>query len=82
MSVGQGDRSLRASRLEAASEPYFGARPVAVVRGLTGSGRVDLAVRGGEIVAIVGPNGSGKTTLLNVASGFYPPDGRQGLAEG
>ena len=32
--------------------------------------RVDLEVREGEIVGLVGPNGSGKTTLFNCITGF------------
>lgn len=35
---------------------------------------VDIAVREGEFLGIVGPNGSGKTTLINVLSGFVKPD--------
>jgi branched-chain amino acid transport system ATP-binding protein/branched-chain amino acid transport system permease protein len=34
---------------------------------------VDLEVREGEILGLIGPNGSGKTTLLNLVSGVYPP---------
>ncbi|HZN16239.1 MAG TPA: ABC transporter ATP-binding protein [Acidimicrobiales bacterium] len=34
---------------------------------------VDLAVDGGELVAILGPNGAGKSTLLRVIAGFLPP---------
>ena len=37
--------------------------------------RVDLAVREGEILGLIGPNGSGKTTLFNLITGFYRPDG-------
>jgi len=40
--------------------------------GLLALGGVDLDVREGEIVGLVGPNGSGKTTLINVISGHYP----------
>lgn len=34
---------------------------------------VDIDVRAGEILGLIGPNGSGKTTLLNVVSGVYAP---------
>jgi branched-chain amino acid transport system permease protein len=34
---------------------------------------VDLEVRTGEILGLIGPNGSGKTTLLNIISGVYEP---------
>ncbi len=36
--------------------------------------RVDLAVRPGEIVTVVGPNGSGKTTLVRALLGLVAPD--------
>ncbi|MGI5151584.1 heme ABC transporter ATP-binding protein [Plantactinospora sp. CA-294935] len=35
---------------------------------------VDLAVRAGEVLAVVGPNGAGKSTLLGVLAGDHPPD--------
>lgn len=41
------------------------------VRALDG---VDLEVRRGEYLAIVGPNGSGKTTLINALTGFIRLD--------
>jgi branched-chain amino acid transport system permease protein len=40
--------------------------------GLLALAGVDLDVKEGEIVGLVGPNGSGKTTLINVISGHYP----------
>jgi branched-chain amino acid transport system permease protein len=45
--------------------------------GVTALAGVDIDVRDGEILGLIGPNGSGKTTLLNVVSGvFAPTDGR------
>ncbi|MBR3844337.1 MAG: ATP-binding cassette domain-containing protein, partial [Clostridia bacterium] len=35
---------------------------------------VDLTVKQGEILALLGENGSGKTTLMNMLSGIYQPD--------
>ncbi len=43
---------------------------------------VNLAIRRGEIVAIMGPSGCGKTTLLNCLSGLDVIDSGQVLIEG
>ena len=43
---------------------------------------VDLNVRRGEILAILGENGSGKTTLMNMVSGIYYPDEGHILVDG
>ena len=34
---------------------------------------IDLTVRAGEALAILGPSGSGKSTLLNILGGLLPP---------
>lgn len=36
--------------------------------------KIDLSVKYGEIMALLGENGSGKTTLMNMISGIYHPD--------
>ena len=35
---------------------------------------VDLQLRAGEVVGLVGDNGAGKSTLIKVLSGVHPPD--------
>ncbi|MBT9508186.1 ABC transporter ATP-binding protein [Rhodoferax sp.] len=41
------------------------------VAALTG---IDLDIKQGEIVCLLGPNGSGKTTLIRLLTGFLNPD--------
>jgi ribose transport system ATP-binding protein len=43
---------------------------------------VDLAVRPGEVVALLGENGAGKSTLMNVLSGEVQPDRGEMLLDG
>ena len=43
---------------------------------------VNLEVRKGEILSILGENGSGKTTLMNMISGIYFPDEGQIFIDG
>ena len=43
---------------------------------------IDLAVRRGETVGIIGSTGSGKTSLINMIPGFYPATTGEVLIEG
>ncbi len=45
-------------------------------------GGVDLALRGGEVHALVGENGAGKSTLIQIMSGVYRPDDGQIVVRG
>ncbi len=53
-----------------------GAARVEALRG------IDLAVRPGEFLAIMGPSGSGKSTLLHLLAGVEQPSSGQVLLEG
>ena len=43
---------------------------------------VDLAIRKGEVVAVVGPSGCGKSTLLKMVAGLLPPTAGQIVVNG
>jgi predicted ABC-type transport system involved in lysophospholipase L1 biosynthesis ATPase subunit len=65
---GDGDSAVSVLELREVSKTY-GQGPAAVYA-LAG---VDLSVRAGEMVAVMGPSGSGKSTLLTIAGSLEEP---------
>jgi ABC-type branched-subunit amino acid transport system ATPase component/sugar phosphate permease len=50
--------------------------------GITALDSVDLSLRDGEVLGLIGPNGSGKTTLFEIISGYQTPDAGMVTYEG
>ncbi len=74
--------TVRLSDIGAAGAPYGERWPLLRLHGVGKSygaiqalTDVDLAIFGGEVVALVGDNGAGKSTLVKVISGVHPADG-------
>jgi ABC-type branched-subunit amino acid transport system ATPase component len=74
-----------------AEEPRIAADAKAVLQcrellkrfgGITAVDYVDLDVRQGEIVGLIGHNGAGKTTLMDCVSGFLQADGGRIILRG
>ena len=55
-------------RIDGVSLTFRGTRPTHVLDD------IDLTIRPGEVLALIGPNGCGKSTLLRVLAGLIPPD--------
>ena len=50
--------------------------------GVLANDRVDLTLRRGEILALLGENGAGKSTLMNVVYGLYQADSGEVFVKG
>ena len=50
--------------------------PLSVLRG------IDLTLRPGEVLGLVGDNGAGKSTLVKILSGYFSPDAGRILVKG
>lgn len=50
--------------------------------GVLANDKVDITLREGKILAMLGENGAGKTTLMNILYGLYDPDEGQIMVRG
>ncbi|HEV2506498.1 MAG TPA: ATP-binding cassette domain-containing protein [Mesorhizobium sp.] len=65
------------------SEAFLVAKGIAKrFGGLTALSNVDLEIRAGEVLALLGDNGAGKSTFIKVLAGAHPPSDGQILVAG
>ena len=50
--------------------------------GVLANDKIDISLREGKILALLGENGAGKTTLMNILYGLYKPDEGKILVRG
>ncbi|TPJ97419.1 sugar ABC transporter ATP-binding protein [Mesorhizobium sp. B2-5-9] len=63
--------------------PFLVARNIAKRFGaLTALANVDLEIRPGEVLALLGDNGAGKSTFIKILAGAHPPSDGELLIEG
>ncbi|BAV45757.1 ABC transporter ATP-binding protein [Mesorhizobium sp. 113-1-2] len=65
------------------TEPFLVARNIAKRFGaLTALSNVDLDIRSGEVLALLGDNGAGKSTFIKILAGAHPPSDGELVIEG
>ncbi len=67
----------------ASAPPLLAARNLSKRFGaLTALSGIDLEIRAGEVLALLGDNGAGKSTFIKIVAGAHPPSGGELLLEG
>ncbi|QND64233.1 sugar ABC transporter ATP-binding protein [Mesorhizobium loti] len=65
------------------TEPFLVARNIAKRFGaLTALANVNLEIRSGEVLALLGDNGAGKSTFIKILAGAHPPSDGELVIEG
>ena len=76
-------RSGEEGQVDAASEAILELRDITKsYPGVLANDRVNLSLRRGQVLGILGENGAGKSTLMNVVSGLIAPDSGEISVEG